>query len=191
MSNVKCLTSKNMKEQIICAGSGGQGIVTMGRVLAWAALKNEKFVTFIPSYGAEMRGGTANCSVIISDDEIASALVEIPNSLIIMNSASFNKFETRLSKNGLLIINSSLVDRKTARRDVHPIYIQATEIAEEIGQIRTANMVALGAYIGKSKIIPLKKLEESLNNIFPKTKKEILDINIQALRKGQEIGSAR
>ncbi len=181
----------NMKEKIICAGSGGQGIVTMGKVLAWAALKDEKYVTFIPSYGAEMRGGTANCSVIISDSEIASALVEIPSSLIIMNSASLNKFEPRLNKNGLLIINSSLVDREITRKDIQPIFIPATEIAEEIGNIKTANMIALGAYIGKSKIIPLKKLEESLSNIFPKAKKEILDINIQALRKGKEIGSAR
>ena len=177
-----------MKEQIICAGSGGQGIVTMGKVLAWAAIKDEKFVTFIPSYGAEMRGGTANCSVIISDSEIASALVEVPSSLIIMNSASFNKFEPRLSKNGLLIINSSLVDRKTARKDILPIYIPATKIAEEIGQIRTANMIALGAYIGKSKIIPLNKLEETLSSVFSKATKEILALNIKALRRGEEIG---
>ena len=177
-----------MKEQIICAGSGGQGIVTMGRVLAWAGLKNDKFVTFIPSYGAEMRGGTAHCSVIISDDEIPSPLIEVPDSLIIMNSASLDKFENRLTKNGLLIINSSLVDRKTERHDVQVIYIPATEIAEEIGQVRTANMVALGAYIGKSKIFSLGKLEESLSNVFTRAKSEILDVNLKALKRGEEIG---
>ncbi len=177
-----------MKEQIICAGSGGQGIVTMGKLLAWAVLKDNKFVTYIPSYGAEQRGGTANCSVIISDIEIASPLIETPSSLIIMNSASLDKFENRLQKGGLLVINSSLVDKKSERKNVQAVYIPATEIAEEIGQIRTANMVALGAYIGKSKIIPIDKLEESLSNIFSKAKKELLEINIKALRKGEEIG---
>ncbi len=177
-----------MKEQIICAGSGGQGIVTMGKILAWAALKDEKFVTFIPSYGAEMRGGTANCSVIISDDEIASPSIQTPSTLIIMNNASLNKFEPRLNKNGLLIANSSLIERKITRKDINSVQIPATEIAEEMGQIKMANMVALGAYIGKSKIIPLKKLEESLSSAFPKATKELLDLNIKALRKGEEIG---
>ncbi|MDD5454887.1 MAG: 2-oxoacid:acceptor oxidoreductase family protein [Candidatus Ratteibacteria bacterium] len=180
-----------MKEQIICAGAGGQGIVTMGKILAWAALKDEKFVTFIPSYGAEMRGGTANCSVIISEGEIASPSIETPSSLIIMNNASLNKFESRLAKNGLLIVNSSLLERKITRKDIRIIQIPATEIAEELGQIKMANMVALGAYIGKSKIIPLKKLEESLISAFPKVTKEILALNIKALRKGEEIGSSR
>jgi len=178
-----------MEEKIICAGSGGQGVVTMGKVLAWAALKNEKSVTYIPSYGAEMRGGTANCSVIVSDSEIASPSIETPSVLIIMNDASLNKFEPRLAKNGLLIVNSSLIERKMTRKDIRTIQIPASEIAEQIGQIKIANMVVLGAYIGKSKIIPLKKLEESLISVFPKATKEILDINIKALRKGEEIVS--
>ena len=180
-----------MREEIICAGFGGQGIVSMGRLLAWGALKYNKFVTFIPSYGAEMRGGTANCSVIISDEEIASPSIEFPTALIIMNNVSLNKFEPRLHKKGVLIINSSLVGKKTERKDIKVIYIPVTEIAEEIGQIKTANMVALGAYIGKSKIMPLKNLEESLTDVFPGAKKEILDLNIQALRKGEEVASPR
>ncbi len=180
-----------MREEIIFAGSGGQGIVTMGKVLAWAGLKENKFVTYIPSYGAEMRGGTANCSVIVSDSEIASALIEIPTALITMNNASLNKFEQKLIKNGLLVINSSLVDRKPSRTDIQILYVPATKTAEEIGQIKTANMVALGAYIAKSKIISRERLEESLSSVFPKATKEILDINIQALKKGEEIGSSR
>jgi 2-oxoglutarate ferredoxin oxidoreductase subunit gamma len=179
-----------MKEQIICAGSGGQGIVSMGKILAWAALKDEKFTTFIPSYGAEMRGGTANCSVIISDEEIASPSIGNPTSLIIMNNASLNKFEPRLKKNGLLIVNSSLIERKISRKDISVIEIHATEIAEELGQIKMANMVALGAYIGISNIIPLKKLEESLSSAFLKATEEILALNIKALRKGEKIGSS-
>lgn len=177
-----------MKEQIICAGSGGQGIVTMGRVLAWAVLKDDKFVTYIPSYGAEMRGGTANCSIIISDREIPSPLIDIPSSLIIMNRNSLDKFENRLKRDGLLVINSSFVDRKTKRKDIDVIYLPATEIAEEIGQVKTANMVALGAYIGKSKIIPLERLEKSLSNVFSKAKKELWDINTKALKRGEKIG---
>ena len=180
-----------MREEIICAGFGGQGIVSMGRLLAWGALKYNKFVTFIPSYGAEMRDGTANCSVIISDGEIASPSIEFPTVLIIMNNVSLNKFEPRLHKNGLLIINSSLVDKKTKRKDIKVIQIPATEIAEEIGQIKTANMVALGTYIGKSKIMPLKNLEESLPDVFPGAKKELLELNIKGLRKGEEIGAHR
>ena len=177
-----------MKEEIICAGSGGQGIVSMGKLLAWAALKDEKFVTYIPSYGAEMRGGTANCSVVISDGEIASPLIATPSTLIIMNSASMDKFEARLKKNGLFIINSSLVDRKTKRKDAKAVYLKATEIAEETGQIKAANMVAIGAYIGKTGLFPLKKLEESLPEVFKKAKTEIINLNIKALRRGYEIG---
>jgi len=180
-----------MKEEIICAGFGGQGIMSMGRLLAWAALKDDKFVTYIPSYGAEMRGGTANCSVIISDSEIPSPSIETPSSLIIMNSVSLNKFEDRLKTSGLLIINSSLMDRKIKRKDALVIYIPATKIAEEIGDTRIANMVALGAYIGKSKVVSLKKLEESLYNVFPKVKKELLVLNIKALKRGEKIGSPR
>jgi 2-oxoglutarate ferredoxin oxidoreductase subunit gamma len=177
-----------MKEEIICAGFGGQGVVSTGKLLAWAALKDNKFVTYIPSYGAEMRGGTANCSVIISSSEIPSPLIEAPSSLIIMNSASLDKFENKLKKRGFLIINSSLVDKKTKSKDAQVVYIPATKIAEEIGQVRIANMVALGAYIGKSKVVPLSKLEESLSSVFPKAKKELLDVNIEALRKGEKIG---
>jgi 2-oxoglutarate ferredoxin oxidoreductase subunit gamma len=162
-----------MREEIICAGSGGQGIVSMGKLLAWAALKNNKFVTYIPSYGAEMRGGTANCSIIISDNEIASPLIANPNNLIVMNNASLDKFEKKLKKNGLLIINSSIIDRKTKRKDIKVLYVNSTEIAEEIGQAKVANMVALGAYIGKTNIVPLRKIEESLPEVFKKSTKEL------------------
>lgn len=177
-----------MREEIICAGSGGQGIVSMGKLLAWAAPKNNKFVTYIPSYGAEMRGGTANCSVIISDSEIASPLITNPNSLIVMNNASLDKFEKKLKKGGLLIMNSSIIDRKTKRKDIEVLYLNATEIAEEIEQTRIANMVAIGAYIGKTNIVPLRKIEESLPEVFKKSTKKLLNTNIKALRKGYEIG---
>lgn len=175
-----------MKEEIICSGSGGQGIIFMGKLLAWGTLKENKFVTYIPSYGAEMRGGAANCSVIISDSPIPSPLIENSTTLIVMNRNSLDRFEGRLKKGGLLIVNSSLIDRKTQRRDIEVIYLPTTQIAEEIGNIKVANMVALGAYIGKSQILSLKSLEEPLSYLLDE--KELLHINLKALRKGSQIG---
>jgi len=175
-----------LKEEIICAGSGGQGIVFMGRLLAWAAMEDKKFTTFIPSYGAEMRGGTANCSVVISDEEITSPLIEKASSAIIMNEASLHKFEPRVREKGLVLVNSSLTRNKVKRKDVEVLYIPASELAEEIGNVKTANTVILGAFLARKKILPLEKAKSCLSRLLPSQEK-LIRINIQALEKGAEI----
>ncbi|HIE44392.1 MAG TPA: 2-oxoacid:ferredoxin oxidoreductase subunit gamma [Candidatus Omnitrophica bacterium] len=177
-----------MLEEIICAGFGGQGIIFMGKLLAWAALECDKFVTYIPSYGAEMRGGTANCSVIISDNEIPSPLIEKPTGLIVMNRNSLDKFEKRLKKGGLLVINSSLAGRRASREDTEVLYVPATEIAEEVGDVRVANIVAIGAYVGRGEVLPIEKIEQSLYHLLPKGDRELLEKNVRALKRGEEIG---
>ena len=175
-----------MKEEIICAGSGGQGIVFMGRLLAWTAMKDKYFTTFIPSYGAEVRGGTANCSVVISDEEITSPLIQICTSAMVMNEASLHKFEPKVRASGLMVVNSSLTKIKAKRSNVETMYVPASEIAEEIGNVKVANMVIVGAFFARKKILSLDEAASCLSWLLP-SREELIKINIQALEKGAEI----
>ena len=176
-----------MREEIIIAGFGGQGIMFAGTLLAQGAMLEGLQVTFFPSYGAEMRGGTANCSLIISDEEIGSPVVAHPSSCLLLNQPSLDKFEERMREKGLLILNSSLVDRGVERKDLKITEVPATEMAIKLGNVKVANMIALGAYLKKSKIIPLKAVIKSLPKILGEKKKDLLEINEKAIEKGSEL----
>ena len=171
-----------MTEKIIIAGAGGQGVMLLGKILADAAMREDKFVTWIPAYGAEVRGGTSFCMIVISDEEISSPVVIKIDSLIAMNQPSWDKFKTRLNSNGLLILNSSLA--KPDAQQKNSIVQPFTDIAIELGNIRVANMVALGSYIGGKGIITAQTVIASMEDIAPKDKKDLLEINKKALFAG-------
>lgn len=172
-----------MTEKIIIAGAGGQGVMLLGKVLAVAAMKGEKFVTCLPSYGAEVRGGTAHCSVVISDKEIGSPYVEKADTLIIMNQPSLEKFKSRIKNKGLLIINSSLADKYSDRNNLVLQY-PFTDIAIDIGNIKVANTIALGVFVSHKKTVSLKNLSAAIAEIAPSEKKGLIEINMRALEKG-------
>jgi len=172
------------------SGFGGQGIMLMGRLLAHAAAEEDKFVTWIPAYGAEVRGGTAYCAVVISDEEIASPFANNPSSCIVMNEPSLKKYEGKIKKDGLLVINSSLAKIKPSRKDIEVLYVPATDIAQKLGNVRVANMVALAAYLAKAKVAKLETLKKVLKQEAIANKKEsLLAINEQAIEEGAKYGS--
>jgi 2-oxoglutarate ferredoxin oxidoreductase subunit gamma len=175
-----------MTTRVIMAGFGGQGVVLMGTLLSYSAMVQGKHTTFFPSYGAEMRGGTANCSVIVSDDEIPSPVVNHPDCVIAMNIASLDKFESRVKPGGTLFVNSSLIKKKVARKDIEEIRISANEIAEELGSARAANMVMLGCVIKKTGAIALDSAVKSLDKVLSERAKALLETNKTALQRGFE-----
>lgn len=176
-----------MNENIlIIAGFGGQGVMLMGQVLATAAMIEDKHSTWLPSYGPEMRGGTANCTVVISEEMIGSPIADTPNSVIAMNIPSLLKFEEKLSPEGLLIINTSVVDREPSRKDIQVAKIDANKIAEDIGNLRVANMVILGAYVEKTEIISMESIEKAFERKLTGKKAKLIDMNIKAVKAGME-----
>jgi len=177
-------------EEIIIAGFGGQGIILAGRLLAQTAMKKGYEVTFMPSYGAEVRGGTANCMVIIADNPIACPVVGKPDSLIVMNKASLNKFAPRLKNGGLLIMNSSLIDSQPQLDDsIEIIAVPADELAVQLGNQKVANMVVLGAYLQKRSAVGGLSPDEAaacLPETIAKWYHHTLPVNAEALRRGGE-----
>jgi len=176
-----------MLERIIISGFGGQGVMLIGRLLAYAGMIEGKKVAWMPSYGPEMRGGTANCTVIISSEEIASPVVPDPMSIIAMNKPSLDKFEPTVQKDGLILVNSSLVEQKVNRKDVSVVKVPANDIANELGNTRVANMIALGAYIKKSEVVKLETIFKALEKALTGPKQKLIDINKQALKQGAEL----
>lgn len=176
-----------MRQEVIISGFGGQGVVKAGVLLANAAMLEGNFCTHFPSYGAEMRGGTANCSVVVSTEEIASPIINQPDTIIVMNEPSLTKFEPRLKKNGLLIYNSSLISRYPSRTDVEVIPIPANEIAERIGTVRSANMVMIGTYIAKIKAVGIDSVKASLPVVFFKFDGHLTTINNRAIDEGVKL----
>jgi len=175
-------------EEVIIAGFGGQGVVLAGKLLAQTAMAAGKEVTFMPSYGAEMRGGTANSSVIISDEPIACPLVSHPASAIIMNRASLAKFGPKIKKGGLLIFNSSLIDTEPELdNSIHILAVPADDIANKLGNVKTANMVAVGAYLAGRALFGPDAAAKALPDVLAKRYHKMLDINIQALNNGAEV----
>jgi len=172
-----------MTERILIAGAGGQGIMLLGKIIAEAAMREEKFVTWLPSYGAEVRGGTAHCMVVISDKEIGSPYVNKADTLIAMNQPSLERFAERLKNNGLLIINSSLAGGVKKGR-TQTFSFPFTDIAGGLGNIKIANMVALGVFIARKKIISAQTVMKTINEIAPSDKKTLVEINLQALKEG-------
>lgn len=173
-----------MLEEIIIAGFGGQGVMSMGQLLAYAGMLENKKVAWIPSYGPEMRGGTANCGVTISDSEISSPLVSEPSVCIVMNKPSLEKFESTIKTGGLLFVNTSLIDIRPTREDISVYEIPANDIANEIGNSKVANMVMLGAVLEVIKAVEPKSIIESLKKVLPPKRHNLIPINNQALEKG-------
>ncbi|GAP22331.1 2-oxoacid:acceptor oxidoreductase family protein [Leptolinea tardivitalis] len=175
-----------MQTEILIAGFGGQGVLFGGQLMAYAGMEYGKQVTWIPSYGPEMRGGTANCTVIISDEEIGSPLVRHPRVLMAFNLPSLDKYESAVAEGGLLVVNSSMVERSVDRKNVRSILIPANEIAENLGDKRLTNMVMLGAMLANQPVLPLEAVEKALEHHIPERHKRLLPMNIKALRKGAE-----
>ncbi|GAG29373.1 unnamed protein product [marine sediment metagenome] len=176
-----------MLERIIISGFGGQGVMLMGRLLAYAGMIEGKKVAWMPSYGPEMRGGTANCTVLISTKEIGSPIVSHPKALIAMNQPSLDKFEPNVREDGLIILNSSLIKHKVKRNDVDIIRIPADDIADKLGNSRAANMVVLGAYVKKSRVVKLETIFKALEKALAGRNQKLIDINKKALKQGAEL----
>jgi 2-oxoglutarate ferredoxin oxidoreductase subunit gamma len=175
-----------MTTKTIMAGFGGQGVVLMGKLLSYTGMAEGKHTTFFPSYGAEMRGGTANCSVVVSDKEIASPIVNQPDCVVAMNIASLNKFESRVRPGGMIFVNSSLVDRDLERKDVEEVRVPANEIAESLGNAKAANMVMLGGLVKKTGVVGLESVVNALEKVLSERAMALLDLNKQALKRGYE-----
>jgi 2-oxoglutarate ferredoxin oxidoreductase subunit gamma len=172
---------------LIIAGFGGQGVLVIGNLLAYAAMKEGRYVTYLPTYGVEMRGGTANCTVVISSREIGSPVVGRPHAAIVMNLPSLFKYEPRILPNGLLLINSSLIDPKeTSRQDIELLPTPFNEIAIENGNPKLANMVALGAFNEKTKLVQMTSLYESLEKVLDDRYHHLIPSNIKAIQIGAE-----
>ena len=176
-----------MEEKVIMAGFGGQGIMAIGKLLAYAGMLEDKQVSWLPSYGPEMRGGTANCAVIVSDDAVGSPLIsDDGTAAIVMNLPSLTKFEQELLPGGKLIINKSLIDVEPTRKDLNVYYVSANELAAELGNSKVANMVMLGAYIELTKIVEVESVLHAFLKVFGENKSHLVPLNNEALLKGAE-----
>jgi 2-oxoglutarate ferredoxin oxidoreductase subunit gamma len=175
-----------MEERIIAAGFGGQGVMALGQLLTYAGMVEDKIVSWVPSYGPEMRGGTANCNVIISDELIGSPVVAEATTALVLNKPSLDKFEKAVVPGGRLFINSSLIEDKSKRDDIEVYYVPANDIANELGNNRVANMAMLGAYLEVTKMVGLDSIEQAYFKVFGEKKAHLLPINMKALEKGAE-----
>ncbi len=173
--------------EIILAGFGGQGILFTGKVLAQTAMLKNRFISWLPSYGPEMRGGTANCHVIISDAPIGSPISINPDILVAMNRPSLDKFEDKVKSGGLIVADSSLVGHEVQRNDVRTVYLKATEIAEAMEVKKLANMVILGALIKETGIFDIEDVIAALKQTIPPKKATLLEPNIKAVTAGYEM----
>jgi 2-oxoglutarate ferredoxin oxidoreductase subunit gamma len=178
-----------MQNDVIMAGFGGQGILLIGKMLAYAGMHEGKEVSWLPSYGPEMRGGTCNCTVVISDRPVGSPVIRSPRAVLAMNLPSLDKFEGDVRPGGLLLINSSLINREPARTDLTVVKVPANEIANSLGNPRAANMVALGAYLGATGAVAIAEVEAVVRETFS-AKPQLVDINLLALHRGVEVGAA-
>ncbi len=175
-----------MLVKTVFAGFGGQGVMSIGRLLAQSAMLEGKNVTYLPSYGAEVRGGTAHCTVAISDEEIASPVASSPEFIVAMNQPSLMRFQNQIKSGGLFFINSSLTEAEISRDDINVARVPASNIAEELGNPRSANIVMLGAFIKKSNLVSLSGIIEELKNTL-KNKQKLMAVNKQALMAGYEL----
>ena len=179
-----------MRKEVIMAGFGGQGVMAIGKNLVKAGMEEGYEVTWVPSYGPEMRGGTSNCSVIISDTRIGTPLIEHPTELIAMNRPSLDKFEDDVQSGGMIFVNSSTVSKEAEhinRDDVKVYHIPCDDIANELGNSKVGNMVMLGAYIGATDALKVSTIEEMIEHTFEGKKAELVELNKEALRRGIEL----
>jgi 2-oxoglutarate ferredoxin oxidoreductase subunit gamma len=175
-----------MTYEIVLAGFGGQGILFLGKMIALAGMYDGKEVSWIPSYGPEMRGGTANCSVVVSDRRIGSPVVSHPNVMVAMNRPSMEKFESKMQSGGDLLINRTLIEIPHTRTDIRATYLEITGIASELGNPRLANLVALGGLIGRVGLVSREAVVEALKKELSGKKAALLDLNLKALDAGQQ-----
>jgi 2-oxoglutarate ferredoxin oxidoreductase subunit gamma len=168
----------------VFSGFGGQGVLSMGHTLASAAMLEGKYVTYFPSYGAEVRGGTANCTVSISDEEIASPVASQPDFVVSMNQPSFLRFQSLFQSGGLILVNSSMVNITSVRGDIEVVEIPTSELAEKLGNLKVANMIILGVFIKVSNITPFTLLLKNLPAILGEKRSRLLKINKEALELG-------
>jgi len=168
----------------IFSGFGGQGVLSMGYTLANAAMLQGKYVTYLPSYGAEVRGGTANCTVAIGDEEIASPVASEPDFVVSMNQPSFLKFQSILQSGGIILVNSSMINVAAARGDIEVVEVPTSELAEKLGNIKAANMVMLGAFIKASNLVSLPLMLKNLPEILGEGRAKLIKINKEALETG-------
>ncbi|MEN8127724.1 MAG: 2-oxoacid:acceptor oxidoreductase family protein [Planctomycetota bacterium] len=172
--------------KIIIAGFGGQGIVLIGNVLARAAVIENKNVVGMVSYGAEMRGGTANATVVISEDEIFNPFVACPDMAIILNGPSLDRFEPQIEKAGLVLMNTSMIQRDPVRTDLACIKVDATRIAHEIGNLRVANIISVGAFIEHTSLLSMDSIEQAIADLFSSKNPKLVEVNLKALHAGAE-----
>ena len=170
----------------VFAGFGGQGVLSMGLSLAQAAMREGKHVTYLPAYGAEVRGGTANCTVVISDEEIASPVASSPEFVAAMNQPSMVRFQHRLQSGGVFFLNASLIDAEVMRGDIEVLRLPVNAIAEQMGSPRSANMVMLGAFVKKTSLVKLDTLFDVMNETFG-SKGKLVAINKEALQVGYDL----
>lgn len=175
--------------ELILAGFGGQGVMSMGQMLAYAGMLEQKKVSWIPSYGPEMRGGTANCAVVITDEEIGSPVVVEPDVVVAMNLPSMDKFESTIKPGGVLLYNSSLIDRKPARDDITVLAIPANEVANELGNTRVANMVMMGALLSQVNVVTVESIHKGLEQVLPSHRQDLLEVNKQAMERGSKLAA--
>ena len=176
-----------MQTEIVIAGFGGQGVLFTGQLLAYAAMGEGKNVTWFPSYGPEMRGGTANCTVVIADEEIGSPQVRNPKVVIAMNLPSLDRYEPLVAPDGLLVVNSSMVNRTPERTDIRILMVPGNEIAEEIGDKRMTNMVLLGGMLAYQPVLPLEVIHDALGEHLPERHQKMVPLNILVLERGRKL----
>ncbi len=173
-----------MTHEILLAGFGGQGILFSGKFLAYDGLLEDREVSWLPSYGPEMRGGTCNCSIILSDTKIGSPIVSNPNVLVAMNLPSLDKFENSAVPGAKIFVDSSLIDRKVERDDVEVYYIPATKLASDENLPGLANMIMIGHVIAKAGVMPYENVETTMKKLDPAKKQNLIELNIKAVELG-------
>lgn len=175
-----------MKKQILIAGFGGQGVMSIGKSLVEAAVDQGMHATWVPSYGPEMRGGTANCEVVLSEEPVGSPVFTYPTELIAMNRPSLHRFEDKVVPGGIVFVNSSIVEDKVSRSDVKAVYVPCDTIADELGNKKVSNMVMLGAYIAAAGVLKTETIREMLVHIFTGPKAKLVALNMEALERGEQ-----
>ncbi|MDF2570198.1 MAG: 2-oxoacid:acceptor oxidoreductase, alpha subunit [Sporomusa sp.] len=173
-----------MMDKVLLAGFGGQGVMFIGKVLAYSGLLGGREVCWIPSYGPEMRGGTANCSVLVSDEEIHSPVISQADAGIVLNQPSYDRFLARIKPGGTLVVNSSIVILTNQRDDINIVAVPATELANEIGNSSLANMVCLGALLPALSLVNMDSVKKAMDEVVGKKKPELYDLNVAAINKG-------
>lgn len=172
-------------ERLIVAGFGGQGVLSLGQIIAYASMYENKNVTWLPSYGPEMRGGTANCSVVVDDNPIASPVIATPDTLIAMNKPSLDKFIDKVKSGGLVLVNSSLISEKVKREDVTVVYVDANAVAHKVGNDKASNLVVLGAYIKYGNLFPKEVMLSTIEKVFA-SKPKFIESNKACFMAGYE-----